>query len=275
MGALRSLFFEPPIRLLIKGMLSNSVARRIAFPWAALFDAVRYPAYALGLQTACRYAELAGVRGFTALEFGVAGGNGLRELSAYAHQLSKRRSIAIHVAGFDTGMGLPQSSDYRDVPWLWRRGDFPCDVERLRKAIPPTTELVLGRVEQTFPRWLTAAELPIGFVSIDVDYFSSSEAILKSLGSAEVSKLLPFMSFYFDDILQYLTPRSTGEFAAIADFNRSYTKRQLDRDDWLAEARPFGERLWLRRMYSLCCFDHPAMSPREQTAVRRLDLTRV
>ena len=269
----QNLLFEPPIRLLVKGALSNSLARRWAFNWAALYDALRYPAYALGLQTACRYAQLARVTGFTAIEFGVAGGNGLRELSAYADKISRLSGLEIRVAGFDTGRGLPSNSDYRDAPWLWKSGDFPCDLERLRQSIPPSTELVLGRIEETFPRWLSGeSHLPIGFVSVDVDYFSSSQAILRIVESHEVRSFLPFVSFYFDDMLQYLTPRVTGEFAAVTEFNLSSLRRKLDRDDWLSEARPFMERLWLKRMYSLCCFDHPALSYRNHDDVARLDL---
>jgi hypothetical protein len=270
---LQNLVFEPPVRLLIKAMLSNGAARRWAFRWAALFDAVRYPAYALGLQTACRHAEVAGVRGFTAIECGVAGGNGLRELSAYAEQVSRETGLEIRVAGFDTGTGLPAGSDNRDAPWLWRSGDFPCDVELLRRSIPKSTELVLGRVEETLPRWLSDdSRLPIGFVSVDVDYFSSAEAILKTLGSVDSRSLLPFISFYFDDILRCRTPRCTGEYAAIEAFNSSHERRKFDRDDWLGEERPFGERLWLRRMYSLCCFDHPSMSGNQLGEPARLDL---
>ena len=272
---LRNLIYEPPVRLLIKIMLSNRLAYRYAFQWAALFDAVRYPAYALGLQTACQYTRLAGARSFTAVEFGVAGGNGLRELTAYAEALRKQTGIDIHVVGFDTGMGLPPSSDYRDVPWLWQSGDFPSDIELLRRSIPAKTELVIGLIEETLPQWLSQrSHPPIGFVSVDVDYFSGSKAVLNALGNADPASLLPFVSFYFDDILRYLTPRSTGEYAAITDFNSSHEWRKLDRDDWISEMRPFGERLWLRRMYSLCCLDHPAMRGQSRSDVARLDLTR-
>jgi hypothetical protein len=261
--------------MLVKGVFSNSVARRWAFKWAALYDAVRYPPYALGLQIACRYADLPGAGGFTAIEFGVASGSGLRELSTYAEKISQESGLEIRVTGFDTGTGLPPSSDYRDAPWLWNSGDFPCEVERLRRSIPPSTELMLGRVEETFPRWLSGgSHLPIGFVSVDVDYYSSTEAILKVFREAEVRSFLPFVSFYFDDMLQYLTPRSTGECAAVTEFNLLSVQRKLDRDDWLCEDRPFGERLWLKRMYSLCCFDHPALSARRCNETARLDLVR-
>jgi hypothetical protein len=73
-------------------------------------------------------------------------------------------------------------------------------------------------------------------------------------------------------MLRYLTPGCTGEFAAVAEFNKSHTWRQFDRDDWLSEDRPFGERLWLKRMYSLCCFDHPAMDRHQEREAVVLDL---
>jgi hypothetical protein len=270
---LRYFTFEPPIRLLIKAALSNDLARRRAFDWAVLFDAVRYPAYAVGLQAACRYAHLAGATGFLAIEFGVAGGNGLIELSNYAARLSQTTGLQIKVVGFDAGSGLPMSADRRDVPWLWNEGDFPCVEDRLRQLLPKQTELLVGRIQDTLLHWIRkGSELPIGFVSVDVDLYSATAAICDALGNAEVSRLLPFVSFYFDDVLRYLTPRCTGEFAAISEFNREHTDRQFDRDDWISEGRPFAERLWLKRMYSLCCFDHPALQKKRVREVAHLDL---
>jgi hypothetical protein len=72
--------------------------------------------------------------------------------------------------------------------------------------------------------------------------------------------------------LRFLTPRSTGELAAISEFNNSFSERKFDRDDWLAEDRPFAERMWLKRMYSLCCFDHPVLQRHQSRAIARLDL---
>ena len=271
--ALRSLICEPPLRLLLKATLTNGIARRYAFQWAALFDAVRYPSYAVGLQTACKYAGLAGKPGFTAIEFGVAGGNGLVELSSYAARLSLSTGLKIDVVGFDAGSGLPMSSDRRDAPWLWNPGDFPSDVDRLRRMLPSETELVVGRIQDTLPQWLNEKlKSPIGFVSVDVDLYSGTAAICEAMASADVNSLLPFVSFYLDDALRFLTPRNTGELAAVSEFNDRYSDRQFDRDDWIAEGRPFAERLWLKRMYSLCCFDHPAMRGYKKREVSRLDL---
>lgn len=273
--ALRSFLYEPPLRLLIKAALTNDLARRRAFAWAALFDAVSYPSYAAGLQTACKYAGLAGAPAFTAIEFGVAGGNGLMELSKYAAILSQRTGLKINVVGFDAGSGLPMSPDRRDAPWLWNPGDFPSDIARLRRLLPAETELVVGRIQDTLPRWLNERlKSPIGFVSIDVDLYSGAAAVCESLGALEATRLLPFVSFYLDDALRFLTPRSTGELAAISEFNTTHADRQFDRDDWLSEDRPFPDRLWLKRMYSLCCFDHPAMLGHKKRETARLDLVR-
>jgi hypothetical protein len=75
---------EPPLRLVTRTMLRNNFGVRYAFEWAALFDSLPYTQYATGLQIASRYAVLSGARAFTAIEFGVAGGNGLTALSRYA-----------------------------------------------------------------------------------------------------------------------------------------------------------------------------------------------
>lgn len=270
---LRNVFREPPVRLLVRAALMNPVARRYAFEWAALFDALQYPFYAVGLQTACKYACLASAEGFTAIEFGVAGGNGLVKLSEYAARMSQRTGLKIKVVGFDSGRGLPRGTGYRDVPWLWNPGDFPCSVDKLRTMLPAETELVTGQIENTLPRWFEEKpRLPVGFVSMDVDYYSSTAMICETLGDLDVCCLLPFVSFYFDDVLRYAVPRCTGEFAAIDEFNRSHHCRQLDRDDWLSEDRPFGNKLWLKRMYSLCCFDHPAIQSHRTRETARLDL---
>jgi hypothetical protein len=270
---LRSFLYEPPLRLLIKAALTNGIARQRVFDWAALFDAVRYPSYAVGLQTACKYAALAGTPTFTAIEFGVAGGNGLMELSKYAAILSRNTGLKINVVGFDAGSGLPMSPDRRDAPWLWNPGDFPSDVARLRRMLPAETELVVGRIQDTLPQWLNERlKSPIGFVSVDVDLYSGAAAICEALGAVDASRLLPFVSFYLDDALRFLTPKSTGELVAISEFNSRHADRQFDRDDWIAEDRPFADRLWLKRMYSLCCFDHPVMLGHKKRETARLDL---
>jgi hypothetical protein len=250
-------------------LLSAAPQRGKLFEWQVLFDSVRYPNYGLGLFLASRYAKLAGVEAFTAIEFGVAGGTGLVRLAKYARRVSDLTGVRIAVAGFDSGLGLPHTAGRRDAPWLWKPADFHGDADLLRRRLPRGVELVLGEIAETFPQWLRGCPTPIGFIAADVDYYSSTKAVLDTLSGADVDRLLPLVSCYFDDILRHLVPRCVGEMSAISEFNCAHRDRQFDRDDWLAEVRPYGERLWLKRMYTLYCFDHPAMrAPFDRDAVR-------
>src|SRR5208337_3030453 len=231
---LKLLLSEPPLRLATRAILRNSFGFRYAFEWAALFDALPYTQYATGLQIASRYAVLSGARSFTAIEFGVAGGNGLLSLSRYATEVSRQTKLEIKVVGFDSGAGLPSTDDVRDAPWCWSPGDFPLDFDRLRQRLPSGTELIIGDIRETFPKWLaTGDEAPIGFVSIDVDQYTGAAAICSALGRVAVNRLLPFVSCYFDDILHFSIPRWAGEYCAIQEFNQTHPARQFDPDEWL------------------------------------------
>ena len=264
---------EPPLRLVTRSLLRNSLGARYAFEWAALFDSLPYPSYAAGLQIASRYAVLAGAKAFTTIEFGVAGGNGLTALSRYAREVSRQTNLRIHVVGFDFGGGLPPTNDVRDAPWWWTQGDYPCNREELRKRLPEQTELIVGDIRETFPRWLADSDAPpMGFLSIDVDQYTGAAAICGTLGKVEVGRVLPFVSCYFDDIHLFSVPRWAGEFCAIREFNETHPSRQFDRDDWLSNNRPYADRLWLRRMYTLSSQDHPLFSTRVKREPAHLNL---
>lgn len=274
---LATILSEPPLRLGVRAALK--VAHRLApnnpaiFQWAANFDALCYTPYAVGLLVAAKYALRAQQSGFTAVEFGVAGGNGLLALSRYAALTSKLTGLEIKVVGFDAAGGLPDTEDIRDAPWHWNSGDFPCHVNLLRSKLPAGTELILGRIEETFPRWLQGpVDFPVGFMSVDVDFYSSARAICQALGKAPACSISPMIQCYFDDYLQPFVPRKVGEAAALHEFNLSNEQRFFDRDDWLSEGRAYAERLWLRRMHTFYSLDHPAMQSRKSRAPERLDL---
>jgi len=270
---IRLFLSEPPMRLVARTILRNSLGLRHAFEWAALFDSLPYPSYAAGLQIASRYAVLSGAKAFTAIEFGVAGGNGLLALSRYAKEVSRQTGLNIHVVGFDSGSGLPPTDDIRDAPWWWTQGDYPCDKDRLREQLPKESELIVGNIKDTFPQWLRQSEAPpVGFVSVDVDQYTGASAICNALGKADVSRILPFISCYFDDIFHFAVPRWAGEFQAIQEFNESQSTRQFDRDDWFSQNRPYGDRLWLKRMYTLSSQDHPLFKSRRKGETAYLNL---
>jgi hypothetical protein len=254
----RVLRCESPLRFLLKvsAFLAHTVSPR-CFEFAALYDALHYPQYAVGLQMAARHAKHFGLGGFSAVEFGVAGGRGLLTLSNYAQQVSRTTGLKIEVVGFDTGKGLPKSLDWRDTPWRFNQGDYPCDIDVLRARLNGHADLKLGDVAETVPEWLSGSRLPLGFMAIDVDYYSSTISILRAIDSVPPDRLVPIVATWLDDIYIYGVPDFAGELAAIQD--RSRTMRAFSRADWITEGRPYSERLWLRKMHELFCLDHPLM----------------
>jgi len=269
MPVARALLHEPPMRFFCRALLKAGLG---SWDSRALFDALPYSHYATGLQVAARYASTFGVREITAIEFGVAGGNGLVALADHAQQIRRQTGITVDVVGFDTGAGLPPVEDWRDAPWLYNPGDYPGDASALKKRLAGRAALILGDVSKTFPEWLSRGNRPVGFVSLDVDYYSSTVGILNALASCDAEVLLPIASVYLDDILCFGVPRCAGELAAVAEFNKNNLSRQFDRADWVGEYRPYKEALWLKRLFDLYCFDHPKMKCHGSREVRRLDL---
>ena len=59
---------------------------------------------------------------------------------------------------------------------------------------------------------------PPSIVNIDVDYYSSTKAVLEWIYPICQEGTI----FYFDDIFEYLGNLSKGEYKAIAEFNRNH-----------------------------------------------------
>ncbi len=176
--------------------------------------------YAFGVHQALLLASLLRLDRVSVVEFGVAQGHGLILLEQYAVELGKKAGITVEVYGFDTGSGLPPALDYRDINYLWRGGHFPMDVAALQKKLQ-IAKLYLGNVAETIPKFLESDAAPVGFISIDVDYYSSTAAALKLFDGPD-SKFLPRVACYFDDIVNdgIRIPCSyVGEPLAIREFN--------------------------------------------------------
>lgn len=217
------------------------------------------PHYAYGVQQAAVLAQRLGVPRISVLEFGVAGGAGLAELDRMAKQASRDTGVAIDVYGFDTGAGLPRPSDYRDLPYVWRAGDFTMDVDALRRKVPDA-HLVLGKIEDTLPEFLTRTRpAPIGFVSVDVDYYSSTAAAL-TLFRGDHESFLPRVFCYFDDTVgdddQIVHSDRVGELAAIREFNEESPLVNIARINGLADKRAV-RAAWNDLIYATHFFDHP------------------
>jgi len=212
--------------------------------WQRRHPLDKYPAYRFCIDRGAELAVGLGQRGITAIEFGVAGGNGLVAMEEYARDAERRCGISIDVVGFDAGDGLPAPKDYRDLPYRWGRGYYPMDVDKLKRRLT-RARLELGSVAETVrsTKWAH----PIGAVAIDVDYYSSTVDALTVFDHAPT---LPRVPVYFDDL--WLATPFTGEWAAITDYNRTHECEKITQT-W-ALARGEG---WKAQVFEWHRFDHP------------------
>jgi hypothetical protein len=218
-----------------------------------------FPQYAYGLLLAAVQAHNLRVPEITAIELGVAGGNGLVELERLAADIGAWAGVRIRVAGFDLGAGMPEPVDYRDLPYIWQRGFFRMD-EPLLRARLTTAELVLGDVADTLPRFLASTASPLGFISFDLDYYTSTTTALQALSHSPPDRYLPRTICYFDDTVgphEELHSHFAGELLAIDEFNARHDSRKLAKIHGLAyKLWPLCDP-WIEGMYVLHDFHHP------------------
>ncbi len=228
------------------------------------FDLIDRPAYAFGMLRAADLALAAGLDKITAIEFGVASGAGLLAMCQLAEQTTRCTGVRFNIVGFDSGAGLPPPVDYRDHPDLWISGDYPMpDRSALHNALPSNASLVLGPVAETVPRFVesVSAECPIGFASMDMDYYSSAKECLKIFEHPDPARYLHLTIVYFDDIMEETSNSWCGELLAIREFNESNALRKLEFDRPLRSQRIFKHASWLEQIYLLHVLDHPTMQP--------------
>jgi len=159
------------------------------------FDLVVRQWNAYGILKAADHAKALGIRRVSVVEFGVAAGAGLMNMAEIARRVTRMTGVQFSLYGFDTGQGMPAPTDYRDHPDLYQQGECGMDVVALRKALPANAQLVLGDLSDTvgpFIRSLSPRE-PIGYVSVDVDYYSSTVSALRLL-TAHPEKYCPSRS---------------------------------------------------------------------------------
>jgi len=224
------------------------------------YGAWRRPPYAYGTYHAAQQAKLLGIPGISVVEFGVAGGNGLLALERIGHEIANYFGIRISVFGLDSARGMPEATDYRDLPYIWGRGFYDMDVAQLKARLRPETQLILGDVRETVQH-LSNVRDPIAFVSFDLDYYSSTRAAL-SIFDLRGSLRLPRVYCYFDDIIYpelACHNEWTGELCAIREFNEQRSNIKLSPLHHLRWMRPHPES-WNEQMYVLHDFHHPLYS---------------
>jgi len=229
-----------------------------SFETKVYFDLVVRPHNAFCLLEAARNAHRRGYKSFTAIEFGVANGAGLINMAKIAEQVTRATGIGIELVGFDNAVGMPPCLDYRDHPELYQPHDFPMqNYEGLLAQLPPTAKLILGNVSETTAEYLKTVrpECPIGYVVLDVDYYSSSVAALKVFdGASEL--YLPETLMYLDDISTEFHNPWQGEYLAVNEFNEEHAMRKICPYNMLREKRLFKGATWIGQVYFLHVLDH-------------------
>jgi len=222
-------------------------------------DAVERPAYGLCLYQAAESAKALGFTAITAIEMGVAGGNGLLNMCKHADEIKKALGVEIRLVGFDSGEGLPTTSDPRDVTYYWPAGSFKMDKAALEKRLAGRAQLIFGDVADTVTDWEAPADAPLGAVLFDLDLYSSTKSALRLLTKTNV---LPRIWCYFDDILGYpinAFADGSGEREAIREFNLAPERASLR--DVLSPARVFKARTpdwWHQQIFLYHRASHPS-----------------
>lgn len=217
------------------------------------YDLVPRQPYAFGLNEAFKRLvadRTRQARCLVFIEFGVASGAGLTNMCRVADRLSAHYGIDYKVIGFDTGVGMPAPVDYRDHPEKYLDGDFsPHDSEALVKSLPARATIKYGPIAETLDTLAgdLGADDVIGFVSIDVDYWSSTTDCLKLFDKPLA--FLPYTPVYLDDVNNIDHHAYAGELLAVAEFNASRPASKIVPMNRLRNWRIFKNALWLDQMY--------------------------
>lgn len=219
------------------------------------YDNSSRPCYEFPVQLAGKQAERLEYNKVSLIEFGVAGGNGLVALEEIAERLEQSLDVSFEIYGFDLGSGLPSPESYKDCPYFWDKGHYEMDVELLQSKLD-RAELILGDVEDTVPDFISEYNpAPIGAISIDLDYYSSTRDALKIL-EVEDDHISPRVPIYFDDVLGgeclNMGISQHGEQMAIKEYNKSRENECIGRLQFRQDTgvpRP-------RRQYAYHRFNH-------------------
>lgn len=248
---IRDLILDPyPLRTIAKQFIKKfgSYQQRIKI------GAVNRPDYGYCVYNAAVLAKKLKYKRISVLEFGVAKGNGLLNLEYHATEAAKLFGVEIEIYGFDTGEGLPEPLDYRDLPYHWKKGFYKMDVPALQAKLKKA-KLVLGDVKDTsmdfFEKYNPA---PIAAIAYDLDFYSSTVIALKMLEAGE-KYYLPRIFCYFDDVIGTeieLYNDFIGERLAINEFNLAHTDIKLGLPYHFLEnkvTQPWFNKIWIGHFF--------------------------
>lgn len=238
--------------------------------------AVERPHYAYCMLNAARLAALLGHDRISAIEFGVAGGNGLAYMCDFAKDVKRVTGVTIDCYGFDTGSGMPDPEGAYDLPYWFAAKQYAMDVPKL-KARVPEAHLVIGDIKETIDGFLeTYKPAPIGVMFNDTDYHSSTRESFRIFDHvADMPQhFLPRMFMYFDDVLGSeleMYGAHNGQLRAISELNASqedvriHLNQNLIHQDYL----PYRYQIYYGHLFA-----HPDyntyIAEERQVAIERL-----
>lgn len=247
-----------PAHLVVLRMLDTKLGL-LSYPAKLGLGSIARPQYGHCLLHAAKLAAKLGRKRISAIEFGVAGGNGLVALEMHAEQVTRTTGVEVDIYGFDTGQGMPPPADWRDLPYLFQEGSFRMDVDKL-KARLRKAKLILGPVESTVDSFFERENpAPVGFVVFDLDYYSATTVALKILEGPH-GNLLPRVACYVDDMvgdLDWAYSEFTGELLAIREFNEKHNHIKVAPVQGM---RFFADRVpmqWHEQIFCAHLFTHP------------------
>lgn len=254
-------FQQADKRFARSGGTNKTPSHRLSFEQRIELSLPAKPAYAYCMFRAAQLASRLGIGRISALELGVAGGNGLVAMESHAADVEELTGVAVSVFGLDTGEGLYKPADVRDMPYYFAPGHYQMDVEKLHSRLT-RAELILGDARETFAEFVAAGNPPIGVIAFDMDYYSSTVGVLDIVGHEEHAKaFLPRVYTYFDNVTGFKGQdynEFTGELLAIAEFNEHHSSTKLSLDRHFM-ARPI-QPPWSAQIYTLHRFNHPDYS---------------
>lgn len=131
--------------------------------------------------------------------------------------------------------------------------------EALQRSLPDNAQLVIGEINGSVAPFLetVTADAPVGFVSIDVDYYTSTRDSLAVL-DGKASQYLPRVQIYLDDVEHPSHNSWCGERLAVQEFNARNELRKIEQHAFLKSYRIFRNARWIDHMFTLHVLDHPS-----------------
>jgi len=193
-------------------------------------------------------------------------------IEQHARWIQRELGVHLEIYGFDTGEGLPEPEDYRDVPYAWKAGFFKMDRPALERRLE-VSQLVIGNVRDTgrtfFDQYKPA---PVGCVFHDLDFYSSTRDALTVLEAAP-EHFLPRVFHYFDDIIGsdlVLQNEYVGQRRAIMEFNEGHANKKITNCYQFYHRKM--RKKWHQQIFVLHDFLHPQYDEFIETDNQQLPL---